>query len=156
MNVAYIFNWGQLQVAKMLSSAFQWLASLPLVGRSFRDLAEASKAKVDELNGKQTDLSQSMQDLINLSYEEAKAKAKLADTAREVSEALRNVPSGFKIALRRYQVSDPTTGSYQPTSQTPIFVNFNAPIFGMDDFEQEVKGIMRNATRSNSLALNGI
>lgn len=156
MNVAYIFNWGQLQVAKMLSSAFQWLASLPLVGRSFRDLAEASKAKVDELNGKQTDLSQSMQDLINLSYEEAKAKAKLADTAREVSEALRNVPSGFKIALRRYQVSDPTTGSYQPTSQTPIFVNFNAPIFGMDDFEQEVKGIMRDATRSSSLATYGI
>ena len=156
LNTASIINWGQLQFAKMLSGITQWLSGLPLIGSTFKSLADASKAKVEELNNRQTDLSQSMKDLIDLTYDEAKAKAKLADTAREVSEALRNVPSGFKIALRRYQVSDPTTGSYQPTSQTPIFVNFNGPIFGMDDFKREVKGIWRDTIRSNSLALNGI
>jgi hypothetical protein len=156
LGVVSILNWGQLNITKMIAEGFKWLASLPLIGRSFRSLAEASAAKVAELTGKQTDLGQAMEDLINLSYEEAKAKAKLSETAKQASEALRNVPSGFKIALRRYQVADPRAGSYQPTAQTPTIVNFNAPIFGMDDFEREVKGIFRNASRNNSLATNGI
>src|SRR5690606_33604773 len=106
----------------------------------------------------------------------------LADTTREVNESLRNVPSGFKIALRRFEVQDPVPmarggiatrptialiGEAGPEAVVPldgsapalgttIIVQVQGPVYGMDDFDRRVQEAVNKAARRANLASTGL
>src|SRR5690606_14777705 len=63
-------------------------------------------------------LSEAQKELRDLTWEEAMERAKNIDAIKQTTEALRNVPSGFKVALARFQAATPVqsfaTGGYVP------------------------------------------
>jgi hypothetical protein len=95
----------------------QWvlrgLAHLPFLG-ALNDVADAlNDVKVDR-----EALKQSQEELLNLSYEQARAKA--AETAatlkntqalKEATESLTNVPAAWRVAQARFAAQDARTSS---------------------------------------------
>ena len=85
-----------LQVAKVVASA--WNAILDLVSLlPFVDLRKY-KINIDSLNS-------ATEQLMNLTWEEARARAENTKAIEESTKALSNVPSVFRIALRRAQAT---------------------------------------------------
>jgi len=72
-----------------------------------------------------------------------------ADGMDKVSGALRNIPSGFKVALRRFQVAQPrysaelfvdqTDVMTSGAKETTVIINFNGDVYGTDDFEGKIE-----------------
>ena len=102
----------------------------------------------------------------------------LADSANEVTGALRNMPRIFKYALTSHRVELPQyqSGGYVPETGpaylhqgeyvlTPdevsnqragITVNITGPIYGMDDFERKVEEGLMKAMRKHGLWRHGV
>src|SRR5690606_15741827 len=63
-------------------------------------------------------LADAQKELRDLTWEEALARAENIDAIKKTTEALRNVPRGFKIALARFEAATPVqsfaTGGYVP------------------------------------------
>src|SRR5690606_17063830 len=63
-------------------------------------------------------LADAQKELRDLTWEEALARAQNIDAIKKTTEALRNVPSGFKIALARFEAATPVqsfaSGGYVP------------------------------------------
>jgi phage-related protein len=129
-------------------------------------------------------LQEAWDQLINMTWEGAMAQAQNAQATNEATEALRNVPEGFKIALARFSAAQGIPafagGGFVPytpggrivrVAENPpgewimnssqiggagITVNFNAPVYGVDDFKRVVLNTVYEAKRSTGMASYGV
>src|SRR5690606_4177550 len=96
-------------------------------------------------------LADAQKELRDLTWEEAMARAKNIDAIKQTTEALRNVPSGFKVALARFQAATPVqsfaTGGYVPPMPGGRIVR------GAEGGEGEY--IVPGAKMGRSVVLNG-
>lgn len=74
------------------------------LGSAFDELANQARAISPDLQA----MAKSIQDLTGLSYEEAIARAKALQAQKDATESLTNVPSGYKVALARFEALDAT------------------------------------------------
>ena len=138
------------------------------------------KAKIDTQA-----MAKAIQELENLTWEEAMAKAEAIAATKEFTEALTNVPEGFKVALARYQAMEPVhlqhgglvTGPtyamlgerHQPELVIPldrldefeggggetIVIVFEGNVYGFDDFESKVMAAVERARQRRSARRHG-
>jgi phage-related protein len=131
-------------------------------------------------------LQEAWDELINMTWEEAMAKAQETEATKEATEALRNVPEGFKIALTRFSVAQGqmipgfASGGFVPytpggrivrVGENPpgewimnpsqmggggVTINFNAPVYGVDDFKRTVLTTVNEARKSSGMAAYGV
>src|SRR5690606_35021825 len=112
--VATVWN----AIVGTIGNIFKSLANIKILGmRPFKFLEGTAKFFL----GLQVDtkaLSDAQKELRDLTWEEAMAREKNIDAIKQTTEALRNVPSGFKVALARFQAATPVqsfaTGGYVP------------------------------------------
>lgn len=151
-----------------LGGIFGALANISILGRKpLRFL----QGVADFFNGLMVDtdsLSDAMQRLRDLTWEQA-------DAAESAAQALHNVPSGFKVALRRFQVAQPVdmpmptamaTATYT-TAATPNttvsgaqtaggnVIVIQGDVYGWDDFKRKVAKANGEIRRSNNLSMHG-
>src|SRR5690606_27372342 len=108
-----------------------WNALTGTIGSMFKSLSECKVLGARPLKflegtakfflGLQVDtkaLADAQKELRDLTWEEAMARIKNTDALNRATEALRNVPSGFKVALARFQAATPVqsfaSGGYVP------------------------------------------
>jgi hypothetical protein len=113
LGVARGISWLWNGVVEGVQWVLRGLANLPFLG-ALNDVADALEdVKVDR-----EALKQSQEELLNLSYEQARAKA--AETAatmkntaalKEATESLTNVPAAWRVVQRRFEAQDARTGS---------------------------------------------
>src|SRR5690606_40056854 len=97
-----------------------WNAIVGTIGNIFKSLANIKilgarplKFLEDTANfflGLQVDtkaLSDAQKELRDLTWEEAMARIRNTDALNRATEALHNVPSGFKVALERFRAATP-------------------------------------------------
>jgi hypothetical protein len=129
-------------------------------------------------------LEEALQAIKDATWDSVEAKAKETKTTKEATEALRNVPEGFKIALTRFNVELPkyATGGYVPYTPGGRVVSvaenegewilngkqmatlgngggsiiINGDVYGWDDFKRKVNQAQNENSRSRGLALNGV
>lgn len=135
-------------------------------------------------------IARSLTELAGLTWEQAQATAQeiaasyeLQDAAEEASEALRNVPSGFKYVLTKFGVAEPVplqhggivtgptlalVGERGPEAVVPlgsdgaslggvtVVVQIDGPVYGMDDFDRRVQEAVSRAARRAGLADRGL
>ncbi|AEI65556.1 hypothetical protein [Corallococcus macrosporus] len=105
-------------VIRGISKAVEWLGIDSL--KNFANSMDRLKVDTDAMG-------ESLQALNELTWESAEAKARETaevlrntDALQKATEALSNVPSAWKVALRRYQSQDAQDGpSSEPTRQPP-------------------------------------
>src|SRR5690606_16850436 len=116
----------------------------------------------------------------------AVAREKNIDAIKQTTEAIRNVPSGFKIALARFQAAAPVqsfaTGGYVPPTPggrivrvaeggegeyivpeskmgRSLVVNVdlrNSTIYGVDDLDRRITTAVGRAMRQARMATYGV
>jgi hypothetical protein len=129
-------------------------------------------------------LEKALQAMKDATWESTEAKVKETGATKEATEALRNVPQGFKIALARFSLAQGipafASGGFVPYSpggrivrvaENPpgewimnssqmsgggITINFNAPVYGVDDFKRMVLNTVNEAKRSTGMASYGV
>jgi hypothetical protein len=69
-------------------------------------IASAAAAMQPDLEG----MARALQELSGLTYDEALARAQALRTQQQVTESLSNVPSGYKVALARFEATNPQGG----------------------------------------------
>ncbi|ADO68698.1 hypothetical protein [Stigmatella aurantiaca] len=117
-----------------VQSVFKALSKIPLIGGAFKGMVkdlEKMKVPMDEVNG-------ALDTLKNTSYESAAANSAAsvatwqnAEATQRATEALTNVPQGFKVALARLTSQDPVIGSpTAPLSPSPLSPSPAAPVSG--------------------------
>lgn len=116
LGVARGISWLWNGVVEGVQWVLRGLANLPFLG-ALNDVADAlNDVKVDR-----DALKQSQEELLHLTYEQARAKA--AETAatlkntqaqKEATEALTNVPASWKVAQRRYEAQDVGKSPFLP------------------------------------------
>ena len=93
-------------------------------------------------------------ELSKLTWEEALEGAKsLNEIGKETAEALRNVPSGFKVALARFDATKAVNmaGSEVGTTDLKqIIVSYYGDSYGFDDFKRTITDIVRDASGNSS------
>lgn len=159
---------------------FRWLGGINIFGWHplgfLNDWADAMEhAKADTAS-----MAKAIQELTGLTWESAMAKAKEIEATKQATEALRNVPQGFKIALTRWNVALPKydSGGYVPRTGPAILhagervltpeqqragaggvtinVNVSGPVYGMSDFKRAVREAVAEGARSSGLATYGL
>jgi hypothetical protein len=117
-----------------VQSVFKALSKIPLIGGAFKGMVkdlEKMKVPMNEVNG-------ALDTLKNTSYESAAANSAAsvatwqnAEATQKATEALTNVPQGFKVALARFTSQDPLTGSpTTPLAPSPFSPSPAAPVAG--------------------------
>lgn len=155
-----------------------WNAILDMI--SLLPFVDLRKYKVD-LQA----LQSASRDLANLTLEEARARAENTKAIEESTRAMVNVPSVFRIAMRRAQAADVLAsvatplqtggiitrpmvgllGEAGPEAVVPlgrsgqgltINVHLNGPVYGMNDFQRAVEEAMSLAARKAGLGQYGL
>src|SRR5690606_31185054 len=126
-----IKTFGVLLLTVLQGIPMVWNALVGTIGGIFKALSEIKILGARPLKflegtanfflGLQVDtkaLADAQKELRDLTWEEAMARIKNTDALNRATEALRNVPSGFKIALARFQAATPVQsfarGGYVP------------------------------------------
>lgn len=157
-----------------LAGIFGALANISILGwkplgflKGVADFFKSLMVDTDEL-------SDAMKRLRDLTWDQA-------DAAQAAAEALHNVPSGFKIALRRFQVAEPVpmatggivteptyalVGEAGPEAVIPLdqlggglggpIVIIQGDVYGWDDFKRKVAQAQGEIRRSASLSRYGM
>lgn len=164
---------------KIITGLFDFLGNLPVIGRHFRSLAKSIEgAEID------IDAMSDAQDMLkDMTFDTAMEIAGVAppldrfrdgledstDEIDQMNKALRDVPMGFRIALRRFEaagaalVNGGNPGNPSPITASPVrapggiatdpgggsqvVFNFNAPVYGFDDFRDVVRRAMAQIER---------
>ncbi|MET0405566.1 MAG: hypothetical protein ABW123_24320 [Cystobacter sp.] len=116
LGVARGISWLWNGVVEGVQWVLRGLANLPFLG-ALNDVADAlNDVKVDR-----DALKQSQEELLHLTYEQARAKAaeiaatlKNTQAQKEATEALTNVPAAWKVAQRRYEAQDVGKSPFLP------------------------------------------
>jgi phage-related protein len=117
-----------------IAGVFRALSKIPVVGGAFEKMSrglDSMKVPMDQVDG-------ALNTLRNTSYDAAAANSAAsvaawqnADATKKATEALTNVPSGFKVALSRFNAQDPVNGSpATPVGTSPIAPSPAAPTTG--------------------------
>lgn len=110
-------------------------------------------------------LSDAMKELSELTWEEAMARAVNTDKIKEATEAMRNVPSGFKVALRRFEATIPQGMSASSATLTNAIVNnkseeihihIEGDVYGVQDLDRKIEEAIAKARRKQGLAAHGL
>ncbi|MCP3105590.1 phage tail protein, partial [Myxococcus sp. K15C18031901] len=112
-----------------VAGVFRTLGKIPLIGGAFKKVAQgldSMKIPMEQIDG-------ALDDLKNTSYDAAAANSAASVAAWEnaaatnkATEALTNVPSGFKVALARFNAQDPISGAassavgVSPITSSPV------------------------------------
>lgn len=140
--------------------------SLQNAGKSLQDSADDARESAGDLKEKR-------EELIDLTYDEAMARAKNNEELQKLNEALRNVPIGFKVALARFNSAvgvgtnsasstfssanaafDPSISAASADSAT-VNINVYRNIYGVDDVKNIVRDAMNEYNRVRRISLNG-
>jgi len=121
-------------IISFIAGVFRTLSKLPLVGGAFGKMADG----LDKMKVPMEQVDGALNTLRNTSYDAAAANAAAsvatwqnADATKKATEALTNVPSGFKVALARFNAQDPVNGSPgTPVGTSPIAPSPAAPTTG--------------------------
>lgn len=122
-------------------------------------------ALVNKLPGvDMTELDKRLEELIRYAEELGIQLGKTADAASKVSESLTNVPTGFKIALARFNATVPsmTVGStpgrptWDPTSRASVVNIANVEVYGVEDVPSLLEKIELEVTRKQLRGGTGI
>src|SRR5690625_7845380 len=90
----------------MIAGIARFINSIPFLsantmlrsGQAMQQSARDARESADEMN-------KARRDLVNLTYEEAMARAENIEAMNDSTAALRNIPSGFKYALERFEAA---------------------------------------------------
>lgn len=126
-----------------------------------------------------TEYAKALQELQGLTWEEAMARAKEIAAIEKTTEALRNAPSGFKIAAYRWAAAEPLAGAgygsvsgaslamvvQQPSqpgrpggrygTEPPVQVIIQGDVYGFDDFAKKVEQANMTIQRRKGIATYG-
>lgn len=175
-----------------------WNSIVGTIGNIFKSLSQISILGVRPLKflektanfflGLQVDtkaLSEAQKELRDLTWEEALERAKNIDAIKKTTEALRNVPSGFKVALARFQAATPVqsfaTGGYVPATpggrivrvaeggegeyivpeskmgrSLVVNVSVQGDVYGVDDLDRRINTSVRRALQRGGMATYGV
>ncbi|NTX17713.1 phage tail protein [Myxococcus sp. CA056] len=116
-----------------VASVFKALGKVPLVGGAFRKMAQgldSMKVPMDAVDG-------ALETLKDTTYDTAAANAAAGVAAWEnaaatnrATEALTNVPTGFKVALARFNAQDPIAGAPSTPGSSPLVPSPVVPVSG--------------------------
>src|SRR5690606_29976074 len=194
-----IKTFGVLLLTVLQGVATVWNAIVGAIGNVFKSLSRISILGMRPLKflegtanfflGLQVNtqaLADAQKELRDLTWEEAAERAKNIDAIKKTTEALRNVPSGFKVALARFQAATPVqsfaTGGYVPPTPggrivrvaeggegeyivpeskmgRSVVVNVdmrNSTIYGVDDLDRRITTAVGRAMRQARMAAYGV
>ena len=144
-----------------------WGDDLLAAGRSLEQSADDARASAQ-------DLADSRKELSELTYEGAMAQATQNEELKKASESIRNAPTGFKVAIARFnaaqgaalatqmQAASRTMSSATNRSQNTgdsgrdITINVNRPVYGVSDFKNLVKETMNEYFKVNKVSIRGV
>ncbi len=128
---------------------FLWLPGFKGVEASLLSLKNSLDESADNAYKQMRKMWTDAGELSKLTWEEALEGAKsLNEIGKETAEALRNVPSGFKVALARFDATKAVNmaGSEVGTTDLKqIIVNYYGDSYGFDDFKRTITDIVRDA-----------
>jgi hypothetical protein len=179
LRAAYIIGEFRNKIIDVITGLMRGLASVNFLGaRPFAALADTAAAlEKNKINLEE--LAKSIQEVQNLTWDEAMAKAKLASATNDATEAMKNLPSGIKIAALRYQVALPKyhTGGVPsqdglailrkneavltPEQQQSLAgaggnIIIQGDVYGYDDFRRKVNQAREEGKRSSGLGKRGL
>ena len=121
-------------------------------------------------------IDEAISTLTNLTWDEVEARLKERDAIEQTTNALRNVPQGFKLALRRFQLAVPgfahggivmgptlaMVGEGGPEAIVPLdeagggtTIIIEGDVYGWDDFKRKVAEAEGENKRTRSLSRYG-
>ncbi|RJS14638.1 phage tail protein [Corallococcus sp. H22C18031201] len=110
-------------IVGFIASVFRALGKVPLVGGAFKKMAQG----LDSMKVPMDSVDSALETLKNTTYESAAANSAAsvaqwenAEAAKKATEALTNVPTGFKVALARFNAQDPVTASGATASSVVV------------------------------------
>jgi phage-related protein len=121
-------------IVGFIAGVFRTLSKVPLVGGAFDKMAQS----LDSMKVPMAQVDGALNTLRNTSYDAAAANSAAsvaqwqnAEATKKATDALTNVPTGFKVALARFNAQDPVTGSpATPVGASPITPSPTAPASG--------------------------
>lgn len=121
-------------IVGFIAGVFRTLSKIPVVGGAFDKMAR----NLDSMKVPMAQVDGALNTLRNTSYDAAAANSAAsvaqwqnAEATKKATEALTNVPTGFKVALARFTAQDPVTGSpATPVGSSPITPSPTAPASG--------------------------
>ena len=167
-------------IIKSAGVALVWVAKV--TAQAYNALAKAINWALGWLGVKLNtinigDLNEAIQDLTDLTWDEAMARAKNIEELENATEALRNVPEGYKIALTRFQAAmgavpamatagGPTTmatmASVTTVTSSPVNevastqqIIIQGDVYGWDDFKAKVDQANHELHRSAGMRRYG-
>ncbi|QSQ10755.1 phage tail protein [Myxococcus landrumensis] len=117
-----------------IAGVFKTLSKIPLVGGAFKKMAQG----LDSMKVPMDAVDSALETLKDTSYDTAAANAAAGVAAWEnaaatnrATEALLNVPTGFKVALARFNAMEPIPGSSSsPLGSSPLTPSPAVPVSG--------------------------
>lgn len=112
-----------------IAGVFRALSKIPLVGGAFEKMArglDSMKVPMDQVDGALNTLRDTTYESAAANSAAAVAQWENANATKKATEALTNVPSGFKVALARFNAQDPVSGQSQslhgasPVTPSPV------------------------------------
>jgi hypothetical protein len=142
-------------VVGALQTVLNALGDVPLLGglHDFADSLEGSKLSVDGIRGAISSLEAVTWDSASAQAANAAATQLATDKTAALSEALTNVPNGFKVAAARFAAMDPIGGAAtiadgglgMQQSGLSVVVNIDGNVLSQGDFLEQLLEAMRTA-----------
>ncbi|MDD4804276.1 MAG: hypothetical protein PHN69_03805 [Candidatus Pacebacteria bacterium] len=146
-----------LHVASALTGmAYQvalWFPGMKKTEKALLNLQASLNSMADDSTDKMHEMWENVGKLSKLTWTEALEDA--MRVGQETAEALRNVPEGFKVALARFDATDPSkivsAQDYNRGSANQIIINYTGDAYGYDDFRKTITDIVKEAGRNADL-----
>nr|BDT33769.1 phage tail protein [Myxococcus sp. MH1] len=116
-----------------IASVFKTLGKIPFVGGAFKKMAqglESMKVPMDQVDGALDALKDSSYDAAAANAAAGVAAWENAAATNRATEALTNVPTGFKVALARFNAQDPIGGAPLAPGASPVTPSPVVPVSG--------------------------
>ncbi|NVJ08394.1 phage tail protein [Myxococcus sp. AM001] len=117
-----------------IAGVFRALSKIPVVGGAFEKMArglDSMKVPMDQVDGALNTLRDTTYESAAANSAAAVAQWENANATKKATEALSNVPSGFKVALARFNAQDPVSGQPQrPHGASPVTSSPAVPVSG--------------------------
>lgn len=162
--------WG---IGKFVDSLVGWVTS---VGRNLMAAGDTMRRSAEDARKSADDMARQRQELADLTYEEAMARAKHTDEIERAIGGMINIPQGFRYALARMDAATPRampahvtpapSATVHPRPGLDVYSGvglsgsgvqyvIHGDVYGWDDFKRKVQRANAESKRDGNLATYG-
>jgi len=169
--VAEAINTIWMGLLMTLRGVFRALDNIPFV--DLGDQIDSLSGSIDEAKKRNEEYAEQREELKDLTWEAAMAKAKETEATEEATSAMQNVPDVFRAMLRLTEAGDDESLSNpfdvriidedldvqemaRSGSGEEIHVHIHGDTYGMEDFDRKVVTAVDRAKKRNSLRRTGV